>query len=248
MTPEEQAAADKAAADEKAKAAEKIEFSEAQQGAINKIFDGRFSKITAKHNEALQTVQSENETLKAELEALKTAKGGKKTEDQDEKQRQFVDLLNAEKLNTKAAKELAAKYEKQAKEVADENMRIQKENAINRAAGNRFVSMEAVMAMTKNGIEWDDESRTFVARENGVIKQNSALQNMSLDEFFEDFGKRNPYLVLPDQRGGAGSSESRGSGSQLGVVRTRADLKTVKEKSDYITKFGGEAFEALPAK
>jgi hypothetical protein len=227
----------------------KVEFTQEQQDHIQKVIDARFKKVSEGHSKELQTLQEQKAALEAELEAAKNSKGGKKdAEQQDEKQRQFADLLNQEKANTLAAKKKAEELEKENKRTQDEIMRIRKENAINRSAGNRFVDMEAVMAMTQSSVEWDDDSRTFVVRENGVIKQNSALQNMSLDEFYEDFAKKRPYLVQADQRGGAGSSESRGGGSQVGVVRSRADLKTIKEKSDYITKFGGDAFEALPAK
>lgn len=248
MTPEEQAAADKAAADKAAADAAKVEFSEVQQTAIGKIFDTRFGKINAKHETEKKALADQNAALQAELELLKAGK--KKPEgDEDAQQKQIKELLNNEKSQTAAAKAALEASKIEASGLHKENLRIRKEIAIQNATAGRFLDMEAVQSMTENKIEWDDDTKTFIVRENGIVRQNSALQNMTLQEYFEEFGKKRPFLVRSDVVGGAGSSENAGgAASNIGVVRTKADLKSYKDKSAYITKFGLSAFETLPIK
>lgn len=225
----------------------KIEFNDDQQKFINELINKRFSKVEDKHQQTLKALQDEKTALENQLAELKNGKTKKETTEQDPKEKQFADLLNNEKSRTKAAEELALKTKEEAKAVAAENMSIRKEIAISKATGGRFLDMDAVMAMTASKIEYDDDSKTFVVRENGVIRQNSSLQNMTLEEYFEEFGKKRPYLVNSDVVGGAGSTENKKGGlSAVGVVNTKADLKTIKEKSDYIKKFGIDAFEKLP--
>lgn len=247
MTAEEQKVIDDAAA-AKALADKKVEFTEEQQTAIGKLFDKRFATISSKHDAEKKTLAEETAALKAELEELKAGKPAKKEGDEDPKEAQYKDLLKNEKSQTKAAKDALEASKSEATGLQKENLRIRKEVAIRESAGNRFLDMEVVMAMVSEKIEYDADSKTFVIREAGVVRQNSSLQNMTLAEYFEEFGKKRPYLVNSDVVGGAGSSESTRSISNVGVVRSKADLKNYREKSDYISKFGLPAFEALPIK
>jgi len=227
-----------------AAAAEKVEFTEAQQTYINKQFDQRFAKITAKHEQEKTTLQARV----TELEAAPAKPAGAEGVEGAEKA-QYKTLLADEKTKTKNAETLAAQRDAELKTSLAENLRIRKENAVRDAAGKHgFLDMEVVLAMTFDKIELDSESKNWVVREGGAIRQNNSLQSMSLEDFYGDFAAKRPYLVSSDMRGGAGSSESRGGGSSLGVVKSKADLKTSKDKSDFIGKFGLAKFEELPLK
>lgn len=257
LTAEEQAVLDKAAVDKAAAdaAAAKVEFTEVQQTAIGKIFDTRFGKINAKHETEKKAMADQNAALQAELDALKASKGkGAGSGDDDARQNQIKEILANEKSQTAAAKAALEASKTEAAGLHKEILRTRKEIAIQNATAGRFLDMEAVQSMTENKIEWDEDTKAFIVRENGIVRQNSSLQNMTLAEYFEEFGKKRPFLVRSDVVGGAGSSENAGSSSSaLGIVRTKADLqgatpRDFKKKSDYITKFGLAAFEALPIK
>jgi hypothetical protein len=242
MTPEEQAAADKAAAEKK------ITFTEEQQTAINTLINQRFAKVSEKHEAEKKALADEKAALQAQLEEVKAGKH-KKEGEEDPKEKQYKDLLTNEKAQTAAAKQALEKESNEKKSLAAENLRIRKEIAIREAAQNRFLDMEVVMAMVQDKIEYDDDTKNFVVREGGIVRQNASLQNMSLSEYFDDFGKKRPFLVRSDVVGGAGSSENAGgAGPSVGVVRVKADLKSYKDKSAYITKFGLDAYEKLPLK
>lgn len=244
MTPEEKAAADAAEAE---KNKQKVTFTEDQQTVINTLINQRFAKVSEKHETEKKALADEKAALVAELEALKSGKAKKEGAEEDPKEKQYKDLLTNEKAQTAAAKAALEKEGNEKKALAEENMRIRKEIAINQASGGRFLDMEAVLSMVQGKIEYDEDTKSFVVREGGIIRQNASLQNMTLAEYFDDFAKKRPYLVRSDVVGGAGSSENAGgAGPSVGVVRAKADLKSFKEKSAYITKFGLPAYEALP--
>jgi hypothetical protein len=237
-----------------AAAAKKTTFTEDQQSVINDMFDKRFGKIQSKHEQELARVKAEAEEKVAAAEAAAAAAAGKKggaaTGEDDPQVKQFKDLLENEKKETKKASDLAARHQAEATKAREEAMAIRKENAITQAAsGCNFHDLKAVLKLTADMVEWSDEDKAFVIRENGVIKQNNELKNASLEEFYRGYAATNDYLVNGSVVGGAGSQENRGGGvSTLGVIKSKADLKDAKQKSEYITKNGLEKFEALPLK
>jgi len=88
-------------------------------------------------------------------------------------------------------------------------------------------------------------------KENGNIKLNSGMTPMTLTEYFSQFAAARPYLVKGAVKNGTGAAESGRAGSfqnNLGTIKTKADVKTTKEKVEYITKFGYAAWEKLPTK
>jgi hypothetical protein len=225
----------------------KVTFDEKQQAFINDMFDKRFGKIKADHQKELDAERAAKDAAQAKLDAAtKTPTDTDTTAEADKKQ--IKALLEAEKAKTKNAEMLAEQRKREADEARSDSLKVKKEVAIQRSASKQnFHELETVTKLTWDNVEYDDESKSFVVKENGIIKQNSSLQNMSLDEYFAGFAAQRPYLVNGDAVGGAGSSESRGGGGTA-IVKTKADLKNAKEKSDFIGKFGLEKFEALPAK
>jgi hypothetical protein len=223
-----------------------VELTPEQQEHVNKVFNARFAKIESKHEEEMKA-------LKTQLDSL-TKKDdpppGKKDEEDSAEKKQFKGLLDQEKTRTKNAELLAAQNAREAKEAREESMRTRKEVAISRAAQKQnFYENDVVTKMIWDSIEWDEDSKNFIVKENGVVKQNSSLQNMTLEEFLTDFAAKRPYLVNGDVKGGIGSAENRNSNSSgAGLIKSKADLKTAKDKSEFIGKFGLAKYEALPLK
>jgi len=234
------------------------QFTEEQQAFINNVIDQRIGKtkaqaekekadaITAAVNKAIADKDAEITRLN---ESLKS-KGGNPAEIEAERA-QMKSLLAAEKQNTQTAAELAKKHLERADSLFAENRAILKGQAIREAMDAQesfsFVDPKVVRQLVDGDIVYDDESNAWVVKQNGVVRQNSSLQPMSVKEFLAEFAAQHPYLVKGTTKGGTGSRESSG-GAGLGKVTTKADLKTTAEKSDYIKKFGYDAFAKLPAK
>jgi hypothetical protein len=231
-------------------------FDDNQQKFINELFDKRFGKITSKHEEEKTALTNKVKELEDALKAAKkegTGKEGSNNLTEAEK-KQYEDLLKAEKEAAKQALKQVLEKDETVKKIQSELQQTRKTQAIRDAAssmgnGLEFHDLKLVTKLTEDAIVFDEESNQWVVKENGVIKKNNSLLPMTLTEYFESFAAERPFLVKGTVKTGAGSGEGRGNGgSGVGVVKTKADLKTVKEKSDYITKFGYDQWEALPSK
>jgi hypothetical protein len=222
-------------------------FDDKQQEFINTLFDKRFAKISEKHNTEKKQLEDKVKELEAQLAAAGTKKDPPTDEDPDKKQ--FKSILENEKNKTKLAETQAQQRTREAEEARSELLRTRKEVAMQRAAQKQdFHELEVVLKMTWDAVEYDEDTKQFVIKENGVIKQNSSLQPMTLEEYYNTFASQRPYLVKGDIKGGAGSSEGYRGTDTAAIVKSKADLKTPKAKSDFITKFGLEKYEALPLK
>lgn len=225
-----------------------VTFTEDQQSFINKTFDTRFASIKAKHEAEVKRLADElaakgNAKTEAELEAERVEAEKNKGKDKD----QYKALIDAEKAKAEKWKLQAEAADKKANDAQGDVLKVRKEVAIAKAAQKQnFFELDVVMKMTQDAIVWDEDTQGFVVKENGVIKENSSLKPMTLDEYFGGFAAQRPYLVNGNVKSGAGSAES--ATSNLGLIKTKADLKTAKEKSEYITKFGLVKYEALALK
>jgi hypothetical protein len=225
-----------------------VTFSTEQQDFINKTFDTRFATIKAKHEAEVKRLADELAAkgavkTEAELEAERLEAEKNKGKDKD----QYKALIDAEKAKAEKFRLQAEQAEKKAKDSEGDVLKVRKEVAIAKAAQKQnFFELDVVMKMTQDNIVWDDDSKGFVIMENGVVKENSSLKPMTLDEYFGSFAAQRPYLVNGNVKGGAGSTES--TTASLGLVKTKADLKTAKDKSEFISKFGLSKYEVLPLK
>lgn len=241
----------------------KIEFSAEQQEHINKLFTDRFGKISGKHDSEMKAMADKLEEMKKAIEdagkkttTTAAAAGSEPNKDDDESKKQMKALLDAEKANTTNMKSLLDVERTEKLRVIEENKRILKAQAINDAAlglpgGIEFYELSTVKKLTEDNIAFDVDSNQWVVKENGTVKMNSSLLPMTLTEYFTAFAAERPYLVKGTNKSGTGSAESgRGNANAggTGVVRSRADLKTVKAKVDFIDKFGFEKWEELPIK
>jgi hypothetical protein len=160
--------------------------------------------------------------------------------------------LRAEQTQTQAAKS-AWENEKQRADKLDAELADSRKNqAIRDAAshldgGLEFHDLPMVTELVKGFVVLDKDSNSYVVKINGVVKMNNSLTPMTLSEYFVEFATQRPYLVKSQAKAGAGSQESGTQGQVgVGVIRSRADLKTVLQKTDYINKFGYDAYAKLP--
>lgn len=246
----EKAAADKVIKDAADAEAAKVVFSDAQQKKLNDVIDARLGKVKGKHAEELSARDEEIVALKAQLEEASKAFD----KDDPEGKKRYKELIDAEKAKTSKADEKAKLNETKAKAAEARELNLRKETAMSRAMQKaaKFVDTSDVMDLTSKNIVWNDELERFVVLgPDKKIKQNSTLDPMTLEEYFTDFAQKRPYLVNGDIVAGAGSHEAGGNAA-IGTVHTKADLKrstdtlTRKAKSEYIDKFGLDAFENLP--
>lgn len=231
----------------------KVEFTPEQQEHINNLFNQRFAKITSKH-------ESEMKAMSDAIEALKTKPPETKKDDppsggnDEENKRQMKALLDAERQNTTNVKNMLEAEKAEKTKIIEENKRILKDQAINEAAsslpnGIEFHELKTVKKLVEDDIVFDADSNQWVVKENGVVKQNNSLQPMTLSEYFAQFAAARPYLVKGSVKGGSGSAESgRQQVGGVGVVKSKADIKTTKEKVAFISKFGYEEWAKLPSK
>lgn len=234
----------------------KIELSTEQQDYVNKIINDRFAKIADKHQKekeayATQRVREAEEARQKAIDDANTSTTTTTTQTvkPDEAQKEeFRQLLDNEKNKSKLADAARVKAEKEADEARAEALNVRKTQAIYNAMGKQsFYQPDDVLNLTQGKVIWDTDSKTFVVKENGIIKQNNSLQNMTLEEYYTEVAASRPYLVNGDIKGGAGSRESSVS-ANAGLVKSKADLKSAKDKSDFITKFGLDRYSELPSK
>jgi hypothetical protein len=232
----------------------KIQFTAEQQDHITNVINARFAKMQEKHQREKDDLEKQiREAREAREATLANAgkpdlnqDGSPKLKPEEAAKEEFRLLLENEKNKARLAEEAKKRAEKEAEEAKGEALNVRKTQAmLNAASKQSFYQPDDVLNLVQNKIVWDVDSKTFVVKENGIIKQNSSLQNMTLDEFFAEVAASRPYLVNGDMKSGAGSKESSMS-TNAGLIKTKLDLKTAKEKSDFIGKFGLDKFSALP--
>ncbi len=230
-------------------------FTDEQRNQVNQLIEGKITSLQTKHQAEIDRIKAEAAAERqAAIDAAvkeKEKSSGKLT---DAEREEMQSVLNREKTATEAQKKAREAAEEKYKNLETENYNIRKDQALTSAISNQdafnFVDVNIVKVLTDKYVSWDDDAKTYVVKDdNGAVRQNSSLQPMTLKEFFTEFGMNHPYLVASRVKNGSGSGESaRTNGGTLKPVSAKTDLKTTKEKSDYINKFGGEAYEKLPWK
>jgi hypothetical protein len=230
-----------------------VTFDDAQKDAISKIIEERIGRQNKKHSEELAAAQAAKDAAENALKEEREKSGKKKEDSTDAEKDQFKHILEGEKKLTLQERQAREAAEARIKAVEQENKRIVKDVAIRDAIQDQdtfqFHDVNVVKTLTERFIHFDEDTGKHVIKdENGVIRQNNALQPMTLKEFFSQFASQHPYLVTSNVKGGSGAGESNRSGGGMSKITSKADFKNYQEKVEYITKFGGEAYEKLPLK
>jgi len=198
-------------ADEKGK----ITFTEEQQTHINRIIQERLGRQDESHTTKITEFETTLQTLKTELaQAKANAKTPDKGDDKtpvEELQRQIAEMKLATKPLTdqlEAFRTQSLEKDKALLRSKEEAVNIRKEVAIAKAATPvSFMSLDVVMKLTSDLVRWDEPKGKFtVFGEDGRERLNSALEPMSLPEFYQEYAAKNPYLVRGDVRPGTGST------------------------------------------
>jgi ethanolamine utilization protein EutQ (cupin superfamily) len=223
----------------------KPSYTPEQQKHIDEMITARLTREKTASTKEMETLTAKVTELTSQLEAA--TKPETKGKEKDAETEQVKQLIAQEKANTKQAQDLVKRLQDDLTKTKDENSKILKSQAIRDAATKaaKFHNLAEVMLLTEGRIEFDTDLSRYVVRENGVVVKNSSMDPMELTEYYTQFAQQRPYMVNGDVVSGAGSHEN-GGGGNLGTVKSKADFKSAKERSDYITKFGLEAFENLP--
>lgn len=203
--------------------------------------------------EALETVVNKERKLRREAE--KKAKKLPDDFDRDEWERlkelqAKQDDGDSSKKEDAELKRLEEKYEARLDEATNERDKYKntlynrlKEQDLEKHLRRVNVAdqyLPAVKALLKDKVK--------VIEEDDDIKAVAGVAEKDLGKFIEDWAKTDEgktYIAAPDTSGG-GNRKGGGNGG-VGDVKSKADLKTSKEKSKYVAEHGLEAYKALPA-
>jgi hypothetical protein len=232
-----------------------------QQAHINSIIDTRMSEVKSTYETKLQELTTKLETLstrKPEENAggEGAGKNGAGKSQAAAEQKQLEELLRQAQADALENKRVAEERATALKELQGTNYSIMKNQAIRDAVSElanaeniEFHDLSLVTELIGRGIEQDETSKAWVVKENGIVKKNASLEPMSVQEYLKTFAAQRPFLVKGSTKSGAGSKESSGRVvNGTATVQSKADLKTIKEKNDFINKFGYEVYAELPLK
>lgn len=188
---------------------EKVTYTEAQQAHMQGIIDTAVGRSARTLRAEIEAERATAARLTAELAAAKAAKpavvepAAAHTEEVERvkaSHQAALDAANAQ-LAERGREVLKAQAEAKA---------IRTEVAITTAASKvPFVDLSAVIKLTKDQVQLDpDTGRFTVLNEAGQPRLNASFEQMSLDEFYNDFAAKNKYLVRGSVLAGTGSSES----------------------------------------
>jgi hypothetical protein len=198
----------------------KITFTPEQQEKVNELIRQKQGQAAAELRQELETTKTTLRTLQSELETAKAAaKSGTPTQradaaDDAKALQAQIDEMRRAGEGTKSELERLKKYasdkDKEVSEAKNEALNIRKRVAIQNAANKlNFVDLEDVLALTERNIKWDtDKGKWSVLGEGGTERYNSAIEPMSLDEYYAELASKKPWLVRGDVKGGTGSAEA----------------------------------------
>lgn len=200
-----------------------VTFNEKQQEKVNQLIrekQGEAARAVREQNVALE---AEKATLAADLAAARADLAKAKTPATKAAAKDEIEALQTQMAEMKAANtgslqeleranRVAEAAKKEATEAKSETLKVRKEVAIQRAASKlAFVDLGMVTKLTEDSIKWDEtKGRFMVVSETGGERLNTALEPMTLEDFYKEFAVSSPYLVRSEARGGAGSSQGQG--------------------------------------
>lgn len=201
---------------------EQVVFDDKQQAKVNELIQKAMGKAAKETKQELERTRTELTTLQSELTTAKEALSKAKTPAERKEAKDDISALNAQLEETKnvvaTMKSEAERWQREALAKADEVTKARQETLNFRKASTLqaaiskvpFVNGEVVAKLVAENIAIDPENpnKLIVVREDGSPRLNAALENMSVDEFINDFAAKNKYLVRGDIVPGTGSSES----------------------------------------
>lgn len=201
---------------------DKVVFTEAQQSKVNELIQHAMGRAGSEHRERAASLEAELNAARAELKAAKEAVAAAKTpgdksaakNDLDRLQVQLEEMRNAHLSVQEEAKRYREIAEARAKEVElakQDSINTRKQVAITAAASKQnFIDPTVAMKLTEDNIKYDEKAGRFVVLgDKGQERMNASLEPMTLEEYYQEFAAKNPYLVRGDVTPGIGSTTSR---------------------------------------
>lgn len=221
----------------------KVVFDDAQQAKVNALIIEAQGRAAAETRAALATAVAAKEKADADLAtaraALAAAPKALSAADQTELTRALAQM---DEIKSAAATAKAESDRILASAQADRNARdaalasvasIKKENAITAAAQSLgFVKPEMVAKMTSDAVKISADGVVSIVKPDGTVKLNNSLEPMTLQEFYTEFAKENPFMVRGEVRPGTGAFEALGRPS-LGQYKLE-DLFGAKSNSKLV--------------
>jgi len=209
----------------------KVTFDENQQKKVNDLVteaQGRAAKEVRaeleKEKASAQELKNQLEDTKKEFEKL--SKKNKKTEGEEED----VEALRANLAEQKRILEqshntiehyktvVVSEKDKTIGNLKNELDNVRKQTALAGAAATiGFVDVSDVLELTKESVTWDENRGRYIVKgEAGQPRLNNALEPMTLNEFYQEYAYKKPFLVRSDARSGTGGVETKaGSASSM---------------------------------
>jgi seryl-tRNA synthetase len=204
---------------------EKVTFTPEQQAKIDELIREAMGRAGKEHKQTADTLVGEVNTLKQQLrdaEAKVASASTKKEKDAANEDvealrgqlNEFKNLATQHQQEAERSKKLLVDKDKEIETHKNRALDTQKQFAMRDAASKvNFFDVQNVTKLTGDSISFDsDRSRFVVLNEQGQPRLNSAYEPMSLDEFYQEFAAKNPYMVRGDLKPGVGSTESQRSG------------------------------------
>lgn len=195
-----------------------VSFTAEQQEVINNLINAKYREAYEKAESKYKEAQEKAPKAEPKQEAAPKTKDKPKDVDQELKslqdklaEAQKVIELNdlQQKMLQEKQKELLGNLEKEKQERMLERKRNTLLSAANKAG---FIDPTIVQRLVEDSFSYDENSRAWkIHNESGQERWNKNLQPMSIEEFFEEYAEKHPYLVKGSNTGGTGASEA-GSG------------------------------------
>jgi hypothetical protein len=200
---------------------EKPVFDDKQQEFVNTLIQKAMGKAGKEARDEAALLKTERDELKKQVDDLTKIKATTTSVEDKEKVLEEMRISNKQVQDQlQESKKALTSKDKEIENSKLETLNLRKQTAIHRAASRiNFVNLDVVEKLTENQVKFDEPTGKFVVLgDNGVVKLNSVLDPMSLEEFYLKFATDNSYLVKGDLKSGIGSSESSKSGISGKVV------------------------------
>jgi hypothetical protein len=170
------------------------QFESEKAQLLQQLEEAKRSTCRTRSPEAPKSGDEDADALKGKLEELKS-------------------LLETQKGEVKRWEQEAKQKSNEALTAREEARNVAKRNAMVSAAGKaKFINPDDAVMLTDRFVKWDAESNSFIViGDHGQARMNSAMEPMTLEEFYLDYAAKNKYMVKGDMNPGFGSTPGNGN-------------------------------------
>lgn len=216
----------------------KIEFTTEQQEKVNQLIKEAQGRAAKELQEKLTSTAQEVEQLKLKLNEASLKNKETVDNEIDGKLKEAQTVIEQFKAQVEQFRKLATDKEQELEKVSTKQKQTEKLYALERAAGSgRFNDLDMVLKDVEDKVVFSDTYQRYVVLSpEGHPRMNAALEPMSLNEFFDEYGQKKPYLVNPNYKGGIGSSKASTSASGYKIEEIFGKDSSAKKANDLYSK------------